>query len=226
MDNKSKKKKGKKPSRPRPGKNISFEAAISLFAFLGATSDQAALLRGLGLALRGPALLRNFIFNLAASQGFDLRPMMGEEDSATRAEVKELAEPFLMKGAEWVTIAQIFDLYLFRKELTPESLVYAFYTGIRFYVAGERTPTKEESAAIWDAALMIARSSKIGEPFWKELEEQGPHRLEDWIEERKEDARKKYKTFLGQKRRAEETAQKAFESLMSDIFGDEDEETP
>jgi hypothetical protein len=223
MSKKDEKGKGKKARESRPGKTVSFESVIFLFAFLGATSDQTTIMRGLGLALRGPALLRDFIFNLAASQGIDLRPLLGEEDSATRAEVRELAEPFLKKGAAWATIAQIADLYLFHKERTPENIVYAFYTGIRFFVAGERTPTKEESARIWEAALMVARTSKIGEPFWKELEEQSPRHLEDWIEERKEDARKRYKTFLGQKRRAEQTAERAFKSLMSDIFGNEDE---
>jgi hypothetical protein len=149
---------------------------------------------------------------------------LGAEDSVTSAEVREFIEPFLKKGAEFATVAQIADLYLFRKERTPENVVYAFYTGIRFVVARERTPTKEESAKIWEIVLAIARAPRIGEPFWKELEEQGPHRLEDWIEERKEDARKKYKTFLGQKKRAERTSEKAFKSMMTDLFGSE--ETP
>src|SRR5215207_5629987 len=96
---------GNKHDEPRPGNNISFESAIFLFAFLGAASDQTAMPRGVGLALRGPALIRNSIFNLAASQGLDLRPLLGEEDSATSAEVKEFVEPFLKNAAEWTTIA-------------------------------------------------------------------------------------------------------------------------
>jgi len=224
MSKKPTSRKDKKQGASRTGKNISFESAVFLFAILSAGLDQTAVPRGLGLALRGPALIRNAIFNLAASQGVDLRPLLGPEDSATRAEVKEFAEPYLKKGAEFTTIAQMADLYLFRKERTPENIVYAFYTFMRFIVARERTPTKEDAAKIWETALLIARTSKIGEPFWKELEEQGPQRLQDWIEERKEDARKKYKTFLDQKRRAEQTSEKAFNALMSDMFGGE--ETP
>ncbi len=214
--------KGKKQPAPRPGKNISFESAIFLFAILSAGLDQTAMPRGFGLLLRGPALIRNGVFNLAASQGLDLRPLLGPEDSVTSAEVREFVEPFLKKGAEFATIAQIADFYLFRKERTPENVVYAFYTGIRYAVARERVPTKEESAKIWEIALVIARASKIGEPFWKELEEQDPHRLKDWIEERKEDARKRYKTFLDQKKRAEQTSEKAFKSLMTDLFGSQE----
>lgn len=213
---------GNNHGEPRPSKNISFESAVFLFSILSAGLDQTALPRGLGLALRGPALIRDALFNLAASHGVDLRPMLGPEDSVTSSEVREFAEPFLKNGAEFTTAAQIADLYLFRKERTPENIVYAFYTFFRFMVARDRTPTKEESAKIWEAALAVARSSKIGGPFWKELEAQGPHRLEDWIEERKEDARKKYKTFLEQKRRAELTSEKAFKSVMTDLFGGED----
>lgn len=141
-------------------------------------------------------------------------------------EVREFAEPFLTKGSEMAIIAQIADIFLFDKERTPENIVYTFYTGIRYAFARERTPTKEESGRIWEIALMLARTSKLGEPRWKELEEQGPHRLEEWISERKEDARKRYKTFLGQKRQVEATAQKAFETIMSDIFGAGEEKTP
>jgi len=228
MDSKSKTKKGKKPRQSRPGKNISFEAAILMFTFIGAISDKAVVERGLKLALRGPDLLRALLWSLMASQGIDLRPLMSGEGAApaTRAEVKELVEPLLKRGAEMATIAQIADIFLFSNERSPENIVYAFYTGIRYAVARERMPTKEESGQIWEIALLIARTSKSGEPHWKELEERDPQALEDWIDERKEDARKKYQTFLGQKRKAEATAQKAFGTLMADLFGRDESEGP
>ncbi|HEX3557630.1 MAG TPA: hypothetical protein VHU19_00390 [Pyrinomonadaceae bacterium] len=197
-----------------------------MFALLNAALDQTTILRGVALALRGPAMIRNSIFNLAVSQGFDLRQLLGPEDSATRAEVKELAEPLLKKGAEFATFAQMADTYVFSGVRTPESIVYTFYIGIRYAVARERMPTKEESGQIWETALRIARASKIGEPHWQELEARGPQYLEDWINERKEDARKKYQTFLSQKRRAEATAQEGFEALMAEIFGEDEAEGP
>jgi hypothetical protein len=92
----------------------------------------------------------------------------------------------LKKGAEFATFAQIADMYAFRGERTPESIVYAFYIGIRYAVARDRPPTNEQSKQIWETALRIARASKIGEPHWKELEERGPKHLEDWINVRKE----------------------------------------
>ena len=227
MNKKPKKVKGKKPRQPRPGKAISFEATILMLAYLSAISDKRVIEPALRLALRGPDLLRNFLLNIAASNGIDFRPLMDENAAPTTlAEVREFAKPFLKTGSEMAIIAQMADIFLFGKERTPENIVYTFYTGIRYAFVGERTPTKAQSGRIWEIALMIARTSKLGDPRWKELEEKGPHHLEEWINQRKEDARKRYKTFLGQKRQAEATAQKAFDSIMSQIFGGDEDEAP
>lgn len=225
MSKKKRNEKGDKARPPRRGKRISFESAIFIFGLLSAGSDRATIERAFKLALRGPDLLSDFLRAWAVSQGEDVDRLMSGEPTtpATRAEVKELVEPFLKKGAEMVAFAQIADIYLFDKERTPENIVYAFYTGTRFVIAREREPTNEEAKRIWEITLWIAKNSKIGKTHWEELERQGPAYLKGWIDRRKEDARKKYVTFLSQKKRAEATAEEAFDSLITDMFGDQEE---
>jgi hypothetical protein len=117
---------------------------------------------------------------------------------------------------------QMADIYMFGKEPTPKNLLYAFYIGTRFALVRERTPTKRESKLIWEIALWITQNSKIGAPHWRKLESRGEVYLKDWIQKRKDNARKKYETFLNQKRRAVVSAEESLTSLMSDIFGDEE----
>lgn len=226
LSEKRKKEKGDKPRPPRRGKRISFESAIFLFGLLNAGSDKAMIERAFKLALRGPDLLRDALKAWALSQGEDVDRLMSGEPTApaTRTEVKELVGPYLKKGAEMAAFAQIADIYLFDKGRTPENIVYAFYIGTRFVISKEREPTNEEAKRIWEITLWIAQSSKIGKPHWEELERQGPVYLKDWVNKRKEDARKKYVTFLSQKKRAEATAENALDFLVTDIFGDEEDQ--
>lgn len=217
MNDKWKNEMDAKPRGQQRGKRISFESAILLFGLLNAASDKAVIERAFKLALRSHHPLSDMLRVWAASQGEDVDRLMSGEPMtpATHAEVKEFVEPFLKNGAEAVTWAQIADAYLFDKERTPENIVYAFYNGTRFALVREREPTKDESKRIWEITLWIAQTSKIGAPYWEELKRQGPFDLKDWIDERKEDARKKYETFLRKKRSAEETAKHALMSLLN-----------
>lgn len=221
MSKKPVKGKTKKLSKPRRGKPLSFEAAIFTFALLKWAANPAAVEYGVKLALRDTDL-RDSLRSWLPSQAENIRNLMDEEPTAqpSKEEVKAVVEPFLRMGAETAIYAQIADLYLFRKERTPENLVYAFYNGARLFIAGEREPNDEEKKRIWEIALRLARTSKLGAPLWKELEDKGPVYLKDWIDERKEVARKRYETFLSQMKRATATADEAFKFLMSDIFGD------
>lgn len=221
MSNEPKKGKADKPRQPRGGKPISFESAIFIFGLLNAGADQTAIERGIKLALRSSDLIGSALKAWLASRGVNVDELMAGEPTnpTSKAEVIEFVGPFLERGAEMATLAQIADIYLFGKERTPENIVYAFYIGTRFVRTREREPTAEEAKDIWDVALWVARNSNIGARQWKELESKGPIYLKDWIDERKEDARKRYETFLNQKKRAEATAEKALNSLMVDMFG-------
>jgi hypothetical protein len=215
--------KSKKPGKPRRGKPLSFEAAIFTFAILKWAASPAAIEYGVKLALRDTDLsdsLRSWL----PSQAEDIDNLMDGEPTAqlSKEEVKAFVEPFLRMGAETAVFAQITDLYLFSKERTPENLVYAFYNGARLFIARDREPTDEETKRIWEIALRLARTSKLGGPLWKELEDKGPVYLKDWIDARKEVARKRYETFLNRVKRASATAEEALKVLMSDIFGDEE----
>jgi hypothetical protein len=214
-----------KPRRLRNGKPISFESAIFIFALLNASADTTVIERALKLALRGPDLIRDALQTWLPEHGVNIDALMAEEPTtkASKAEVMELVEPFLKRGSEMAVFAQIADIYLFGKERTPENIVYAFYIGTRFAIAREREPSNDEKKRIWEIALFLAQTSNIGAPYWADLESKGPVYLKDWIDERKEDARKKYETFLRQKKKAERTAEEAFKSLLSVMFGEDEE---
>lgn len=214
-----------KPRQLRNGKPISFESAIFIFALLNASADTTIIERALKLALRGPDLVRDALNTWLPAHGVNVDALMAEEPAtkASKAEVMEFVEPFLKRASEMAVFAQIADIYLFGKERTPENIVYAFYIGTRFVITREREPTSDEKKRIWEIALFLAQTSNIGAPYWADLESKGPVYLKDWIDERKEDARKKYETFLRQKKKAEGTAEKAFKSLMSVMFGEDEE---
>lgn len=216
--------KGDKPSRKRLSKTVSVESAIFLFGLLNAGTDVAIIERAFKLGLRGPDLIKTGLRYLLESREVDVDAIMsGEPDEPTsQAEVKEIVEPALKRGAEMAAFAQMADIYVFSKERTPKNLVYAFYNATRFALIRERKPTKGESKLIWQITLWIAQNSKVGAPLWRKLEGRGEVYLKDWIQKRKYDARKKYETFLNQKRRAEASAEESFTALMSDIFGDEE----
>lgn len=224
MDGRRKPVKDSKPRRPRRGKAVSVESVIFLFGLLNAGTDKAVIERAFKLGLRGPDLIKSGLRFWLESQGVDIDAFMNGEpiDPASQAEVKEMVEPALKRAAEMAAFAQIADLYIFGKAPTPKSLLYAFYIGTRFALVRERKPTKGESKLIWEIALWITQNSKIGAPHWRKLESRGEVYLKDWIQKRKDDARKKYETFLNQKRRAEATAEESLTSLVSDIFGSEE----
>ena len=223
MSKKTGKGKSKKPGKPRRGKPLSFEAAIFTFAMLKWTANTPAIENGVKLALRDTDL-RDSLQSWLPSQADNIGNLMDGEPTTQppKEEVKAFVEPFLRMGAETAVYAQVADLYLFSKERTPENLVYAFYNGARFFIAREREPTDEETKRIWEIALRLARTSKLGAPRWKELEDKGPVYLKDWIDARKEVARKRYETFLNRVKRASDTADEALKVLLSDMFGDEE----
>lgn len=224
MSKKPGKGKNKKTSKPRRSKPLSFEAAIFTFAMLKWAANPAAIEHGVKLALRDKEL-RDSLQSWLPSQGENISNLMDGEPTAqpSKEEVKAFVEPFLRMGAETAAYAQIADLYLFRKERTPENLVYAFYNGARLFIAREREPNDEEKKRIWEIALRLARTSKLGAPLWKELEDKGSIYLKDWIDARKEVARKRYETFLNQVKRASATTDEALKIMMSDLFGDDPE---
>lgn len=74
---------------------------------------------------------------------------------------------------------------------------------------------------IWSVTLQIVHESNIGARHWEELERKGEVALKDWLDVVKENARKRFKTFLSQKKTMEESADKAFQSLFSFLFDGE-----
>lgn len=199
---------------------ISIDSTILLFSLLTAGLDQSAIDHALKLALRGPAFIRDGVRTLLESQGVKVSaPMQGQPNTPTsELEVKEFIKPFLKKGAEMSTLAQIADIYLFEKERTPENVVYAFYIVTRYVLVRERKPTKAESKRIWEIALWIAQNSKIGAPHWKELEDLGQVHLNDWLSTLKENARKRFETFSKHKKRAELASKESLNSLLEAVF--------
>ena len=82
----------------------------------------------------------------------------------------------------------------------------------------ERKPTKAESKRIWEIALWIAQNSRIGTPHWKELEDKGQLHLNDWLRTMKENARKRFETFLKHKERADLASNESLNSLLNAVF--------
>ena len=203
-------------------KAISVEAATLCFSLITSGQDARVIEQAMKLALRTPDPIGGWLKAWLESQGQNVHLLLSgaPPTETSQAEVRELIEPALRRGAEIVTLAQIADIYLFDRDLTPDNIVYAFYIGTRFAITRERRPTKKESQLIWDITLRIARASKIGAPRWTELESQSPTALKDWLYILKENARKRYETFLAQKKRAEESANNALSLILSDLFGD------
>lgn len=224
MSKKSEKGKEQKQNQPRRGKPVSVESLIFVFGVYSTAFDRDILERGFKLALRSPDLLGEMLREFFRSKGENIEAFLGTEATTppSKEEVLALVKPALKKGAEVAAWAQMIDIYFFNTERSPENLVYAFYNGARFVLTGEDKPTKEQSNQIWDLTLMLARTSKVGEPHWKKLEEESPVALKNWLEPIKETARKRYKTFLSQKGRAERTAEESLKEIMSDIFGGEE----
>jgi hypothetical protein len=207
-------------TKNRRSGSISVDSTILFFGLLHACSDPTAIERGLKLVLRGPEFLRDGLKALLETQGVNVIALMQNEPNVpvSQLEVKEFLEPFLKKGAEMSTLAQIADRYLFEKDPTAENVVYAFYIGARYMLVRERKPTKVESKRIWEIALWIAQNSRIGAPRWKELEDKGQLHLDDWLGTMKENARKRFETFLTHKERANLASNKSLNSLLEAVF--------
>lgn len=210
----------KKQRSQKRKRSVSIDSTILLFGLLNVCLDRSAIEHGLRLALRGPEFIRDGIKTLFATQGINVTAIMQNEGNipASQLEVKQFVELFLKKGAEMSTLAQITDVYLFEKDSTPENVVYAFYIATRYTLVRERKPTKAESKRIWEIALWIAQNSKIGAPHWKELEDQGQVHLNDRLLTMKENARKRFETFLKHKERAELASNESLNSLLEAVF--------
>lgn len=196
------------------------------FAIFSLANDQEEGDRAAKLALRGPDPIRQATRAILEMQGRDVDQMLvGEPDTpVTRAEVKEFATATFRKGAGMTGLTQLLSIYILDESSTPEEIIYVGYIFLRFVVVGEREPSSEESKWIWDAALKFARYSNIAGRRWKELEEQGQIHLDDWLDETKEKARKKFQTFLSRKKRIEATVEETFKNLMSLLFTEDGEE--
>jgi|SRR5437588_185246 len=223
MNTKPKKVWGQKKGKPRRGKPISVESAVFLFGLFSTINDREVLERLIRLALRSQSPLADKLREFFRAKGEDVDGFLGAEASkpSSMAEAFVVAEPILKKGVEAAILAQMADTYLFNTKQSPKNLVYAFYNGVRFVIAGENEPTKEQNKKIWDWTLLIARNSRIGAPHWEKLEKESPFALKDWLDPIKETARKRYETFLNRKRRAERTAEESLKEIISDIFGDD-----
>ena len=108
--------------------SISVDSTILFFGLLHASLDPMAIDRGLKLILRGPEFLRDGLKALLETQGVNVSALMQNEPNVpvSQLEVKEFVEPFLKKGAEMSTLAQIADRYLFGKDPTAENVERRF----------------------------------------------------------------------------------------------------
>jgi hypothetical protein len=210
----------KKLGSQKRKRSVSIDSTILLFGLLNVCLDPLAIDHGLKLLLRGPEFMRDGIKALLETQGIDVTAIIqnGPNTPASQSDIKQFVEVFLKKGAEMSTLAQITDVYLFEKDSTPENVVYAFYIATRYIIVRERKPTKAESKRIWEIALWIAQNSKIGAPHWKKLEDRGQVHLNDWLVTMKENARKRFETFLKHKKRAELASKESLNSLLEAVF--------
>lgn len=149
---------------------------------------------------------------------FELPRLDNNVTLATKEELIEVIKPILKDGSKLASFARIFDLYMLRNPPDPDGVVYVFYIIIRFCIARENKPTHEQNKLIWSTTLSIAEKSNIGGRHWRELEEKGEVYLNDWIDKVKENARKRFRTFLNQKARMERSADNAFGKLFSLFF--------
>jgi hypothetical protein len=207
-------------NKPKVGSAISVESAAFLFALASAGLNQSVKDQVIKLALRGPDVIKDPLKNWLISLGVNPDGLgVDLSTPATKEEVKALMQPLLKDATELASLGQIVDTYIFT-DLTPDSIVYAFYIGIRFVIAKEKPPTPQESKRIWELTLRFAQTSKLGRKRWKELRTESANALDDWLSDLKESARKKYETFLRQKKTIDANAEVTFKSLVS-IF-DED----
>jgi hypothetical protein len=176
------------------------------------TSNPPALRHAVYLALRGPEDVKGIVEPFAPAFGFNVQSPEFQT-TVTKEEVKAFLEPILATAAALASLGQMIDEYLW--DLTPEAVSYLFYSGIRLFKVGDRTPNHSERHEIWTRTWTLTKASHIGSKRWADLESQGGNALEDWKSEVQESARKKYKTFLRQKTKVDASSAKALETLMS-----------
>jgi hypothetical protein len=211
--------------RPTKRQYVSLEGAALTFAIFSVVNDQGAIDRAAELALRGPEPLSQMARALLLMRGRDPAQLTsGEPDTPpTTAEIRGFAEPNLRKGATLAGFAQLASIYLLDESSTPEEVITVLYILLRLLVCGNREPSGEEGKQIWAAVVELAPHAKIVAPRWKEYEERGRVHLEDWLDEIKERASSKFKTFLRRIKRIEENTDRAFKNLTSLLVGEGDE---
>jgi hypothetical protein len=221
LKTKTGKKKGKKRRQSSRGLSTSAEAAALAIAILNLGADKSLIEGLLKLALRAPnELIRNWLRSFLEQQRVSVDSLLSGEPTtpASKAELIQLATPALKAATDCISVAQLIDLYLIKKSQSPDDLVFAFYIGVRLYIANERVPSKDESKRIWEIVLLLTHQSKIGARHLQELERRGQIYVEDWLEGVKDKARKKFQTFLNQKRQIEKNADRSFHWLLAFLF--------
>jgi hypothetical protein len=199
-------------TRPTTGSAISVEAASMLCTVALVTSNPPLLTHAFYLALRGPEDVKKIVEPFAQAFGFDIQsPEL--QTPVTKEEVKAFLAPVLASAATLASLGHMFDEYLW--DLTPDGVAYLFYSGIRFFKFGNRTPNHSERREIWRRTWTLIKASHIGRKHWADLETKGGNALKDWQMGVQESARKKYKTFLRQKKKVDASSASALETLMS-----------
>lgn len=183
-----------------------------LCAFALVTSNPPLLTHAVYLALRGPEDVKKIVEPFAQAFGFNIQsPEL--QTPVTKEEVKAFLAPVLTSAATLASLGHILDEYLW--DLTPEGVAHLFYAGARYFKVGDRTPNHAERHEIWNQTWKLTKASHIGRKHWAYLETKGGNALKDWKMEVQESARKKYKTFLRQKKKVDASSVRALETLMS-----------
>lgn len=225
MENRPKKSETKE-RQSRRGSQVSADAAAIALALLFLANDRSMVEQAIMMLLRGPEFIKEKLLCLLKQNGFNTEPLesVPPEPQTSKAMVVELAKPLLRRGVDMVVGTQLVDIYLLNTPLSAENQLYIFYIGLRYFYSGEKKPTAKERKLIWDKTLEFSRTSQIGSCRWEELEKKGEQATKDWIRSVKDTARKRFETFLRQKKQLEESANKTFDSLLSFLF-DEDPKT-
>lgn len=210
----------KKTRRAKGSRHISLEAATLAASMILASANRDVIERLIVMGLRGSNdLLRSLIEMLLQSQGEDVAAWRLREPivEPSKAEVMNILKPQLHSAAQIICGMQV--LYSYLEQPSVDDVVFYFYTVVRVLKVGEtRQPTAAESKQIWEATLEIVRSSRLGAHHWREMEEKGSEHLVDWLDYVKENARRRFKTFMRQKGRTEATASRTLQSLLRVLF--------
>lgn len=198
---------------------LSLESASLALAILLLSNDKNRQGQLIALALRQPDIIRDLVQPLLSAVGNFQLPMPTDNViPSTKEELITIVEPILKEGTKLASFARLFDLYLLRNPPTPDSIVYTLYTVIRFVIAQENKPTPAQHKLIWSTTLLMTKKSAIGGKQWQELEASGEVYLDDWLAKVKENARKRFRTFVNQKQKMERRSDDAFKRLFVLFF--------